>query len=102
MVKHGGGSVMFWGCFTATGSRGLVITEGNNFCSLPENPEGKHQVITHCELMLKQNFIMQQDNNPKPESKLSSQLRRSSKIGLVKVKTDINSMGPLLCHIGHA
>ncbi len=40
-VKPGGGSVMVWGCFAASGSGQLAVIEGKHeFCSLPENPKG--------------------------------------------------------------
>ncbi|KAI4879248.1 hypothetical protein NFI96_012128 [Prochilodus magdalenae] len=39
---HGGGSVMIWGCFAASGPGRLAVINGNHeFCSLPENPEGE-------------------------------------------------------------
>ncbi len=39
-VKHGGGSIMVWGCMSATDTRELQFTEGtmnaNMYCDIPK------------------------------------------------------------------
>jgi hypothetical protein len=59
-VKYGGGSIMVWGCFAASGPGQLSLTEKlfpkfiKTFCS---------------KLKLNRCWVMQQDNDPKHRSK---------------------------------
>uniref|UniRef100_A0A8P4FYI4 Transposase Tc1-like domain-containing protein n=1 Tax=Dicentrarchus labrax TaxID=13489 RepID=A0A8P4FYI4_DICLA len=64
-VKHGGGSIMLWGCFAAADPGRLVKVEGNT------NAEKYRQILednltqSARELQLGRRFIFLQDNNPK-------------------------------------
>uniref|UniRef100_A0A672IVI6 Transposase Tc1-like domain-containing protein n=1 Tax=Salarias fasciatus TaxID=181472 RepID=A0A672IVI6_SALFA len=58
-VKHGGGSVMVWGCFAGSRVGDLFRVRGTL------NQNGYHSI-----LQLGQGFIFQQDNDPKQKSKL--------------------------------
>jgi hypothetical protein len=83
-VKHGGGSVMVWGCLTAQGLGRLVRIEGNMDAKL------------YCEI-LKDDFLgtlddldinkkdvyFQQDNDPKHTAALTQQLFRKKKIDVL-------------------
>ena len=44
-VKRGGGSVMVAGCFAASGPEACNLWH-QEFCSVPENPEGECQAIS--------------------------------------------------------
>uniref|UniRef100_A0A672IYI2 Transposase Tc1-like domain-containing protein n=1 Tax=Salarias fasciatus TaxID=181472 RepID=A0A672IYI2_SALFA len=58
-VKHGGGSVMIWGCFAGSRVGDLFRVRGT-----------LNQNSYHSMLQLGQGFIFQQDNDPKQKSKL--------------------------------
>ncbi len=46
-VNHGGGSVMVWGCFAASGPGWLAIIDGTmNSALLSENPEGECPAVS--------------------------------------------------------
>lgn len=69
-VKHGGGSVMVWGCMAASGVGNLVFIESTmkkeDYLSIL-----RHNVAPSVEkLCLAENWIFQQDNDPKHSSKL--------------------------------
>ena len=68
-IKHGGGSVMVWGCFSSAGVSDLVKIEGimkkEQYKTILENnaiPSGL-RTIGH-------GFVFMQDNDPKHTSKL--------------------------------
>ena len=68
-VKHGGGSIMLWGCFSVTGIGRLVRIEGKMNGAkyreiLDENLLQIAQVVR-----LGRRFTFQQDNNPKHTAK---------------------------------
>uniref|UniRef100_A0A8C5WC64 Uncharacterized protein n=1 Tax=Leptobrachium leishanense TaxID=445787 RepID=A0A8C5WC64_9ANUR len=58
-VKHGGGSIMVWGCFAASGPGQIVVIDGKmNFrvyqdiLQENENSKGSHTFSTlHCECL---------------------------------------------------
>lgn len=68
-VKHGGGSVMVWGCFAGSKVGDIVKVEGRMVKEdykkiLEEN------VLESGKRLVKSRFIFQQDNDPKHKSKL--------------------------------
>ena len=86
-VKHGGGSVMVWGCFAANkvGSlyqvKGILDQKGyHNILSRYALPSGKR--------LIGRGFVLQQDNDPKHTSKYCQRyLKRKESEGEVKMMT---------------
>lgn len=84
-VKHGGGSVMVWGCFGHSGVGQLVKIDGilrkeqyHNILQRYAIPSGM-QLIGH-------GFIFQQDNDPKHTSKLcTGYLERKEGDGVLEI-----------------
>ncbi len=72
-VKHGGGSVMVWGCFAASGPEWLAIIDGTMNSALYQNILKENVQPSVCDLKLKRTWVMQQDNDPKHTSKSTSE-----------------------------
>jgi hypothetical protein len=66
-VKHGGGSFMLWGCFSAGGTGRQVRIEAKYREILDENLQNTE------DLRLGQRFTFQQDNNPKHTAKTTQE-----------------------------
>lgn len=72
-VKHGGGSIMLWGCFTSRGTGRLVKIDGIL------KSQGYVEILANNlrpsaqTLGLRRNFWFQQDNDPKHTSKLAKE-----------------------------
>ncbi len=72
-VKHGGGSVMVWGCFAASGPACLTM-----------NSALYQKILKEKVLKLKLTWVMQQDNDPKHTSKSSSKWLKKNKIKVLE------------------
>lgn len=68
-VKHGGGSVMVWGCFSGYGIGNLVQIKGIMKKEQYKEILEKSAIPSGLQL-IGQGFIFQQDNDPKHSSKL--------------------------------
>lgn len=68
-VKHGGGSIMVWGCFSGYGTGDLVRIEGTMKKEHYKRILQQNAVPSGLKL-IGNGFIFQQDNDPKHSSKL--------------------------------
>ncbi len=87
-VKHGGGSVMVWGCMSAAGTGELQFIEGtmnaNMYCDILKQRLGRRPVFQH-------------DNDPKHTSKMTTALLKKLRVKVM----DWPSMSPDLNPIEH-
>ncbi len=83
-VKHGGGSVMVWGCFAASGPGWLAIIDGTMNSALYQKILTENVRLPVCDLKLKRTWVMQQDNDPKHTSKSTSEWLKKNKIKVLE------------------
>ena len=97
-VKHGGGSVMVWGCFGGSAVGDLVRIHGIL------NKEAykvilKNNVLRSGARLIGENFVFQQDNDPKHTSKLCStflkQKERSQKLKVMIWPSQSPDLNPI-------
>ncbi len=70
-VKHGGGSIMLWGCFSAAGTGRLVAIEGKMNAAKYRDILDKNLLQSAQDLRLGRRFTFQQDNDPKHTAKIT-------------------------------
>jgi hypothetical protein len=94
-VKHGGGSIMLWGCFSVTGTGRLVrIEEKMNRAKyimiLDENLLQSGQ-----DLRLGQRFTFQQDNNPKHTARTTQEWFRDKPLNVLEWPSQNPDLNPI-------
>ncbi|KAG2461940.1 TC1A transposase, partial [Polypterus senegalus] len=72
-VKHGGGSIMLWGCFSAAGTGSLVSIKGKRTAATYRDILDENLLQSALDLRLGQRFIFQQGNDPKHTAKISKE-----------------------------
>ncbi len=93
-VKHGGGSVMVWGCFAASGPGLLAIIDGTMNSALYQKILKENVRLSVCDLKLKHTWVMQQDNDPKLISKSTSEWLQKNKIKVLEWPNQSPDLNP--------
>ena len=65
MLKHGGGRIMLWGCFSVAGTGRLIKDEGKMNGAKYREILDENLLQSAQDLRLEQRFTFQQDNDPK-------------------------------------
>ena len=93
-VKFGGGSVMVWGCFSYYGVGKLVFIDGimdaARYCNILAN-----NLISSAKELNMNEFIFQQDNDPKHTSKLAKSYFEENKIKVMPWPAQSPDMNPI-------
>ncbi|KAK3555168.1 hypothetical protein QTP86_010055 [Hemibagrus guttatus] len=79
-VKYGGGSVMVWGCFAASGPGRLAVINGTMNSAVYQKILKENVRPSVCDLKLKRTWVLQQDNDPKHTSKSTSEWLKKNKM----------------------
>jgi hypothetical protein len=88
-VKHGGGSIKLWGCFSEEGTGRLVMIEGKmNRAKSREIPSARH-------LRLGRKFTFQQDNNSKHTAKATQKWLRDKSLNVLEWPTQSPDLNPI-------
>ncbi len=79
-VKYGGGSVMVWGCFAASGPGRLAVINGTMNSAVYQKILKDNVWPSVRDLKLKRTWVLQQDNDPKHTSKSTSEWLKKNKM----------------------
>ncbi|KAK3556981.1 hypothetical protein QTP70_022323 [Hemibagrus guttatus] len=94
-VKYGGGSVMVWGCFAASGPGRLAVINGtmNSAVYLKILKENVRPSV--FDLKLKRTWFLQQDNDPKHTSKSTSEWLKKNKMKTLEWPSQSPDLNPI-------
>ncbi len=105
-VKHGGGSIMLWGCFSAAGTSCPVLSDFNQSSWLVEI-EGKMNASKYSDILdenllqsaqdlrLGRRFTFQQDNDPKHTAKITKEWLHNNSVTVLEWPSQSPDLNPI-------
>uniref|UniRef100_A0A8C4RJ08 Transposase n=1 Tax=Erpetoichthys calabaricus TaxID=27687 RepID=A0A8C4RJ08_ERPCA len=93
--KHGGGSIMLWGCFSAAGTWRLVRIKGKMTAAMHRDILDENLLQSALDLRLGQLFIFLQDNDPKHTAKISKEWLQDNSVNVLEWPSQSPDLNPI-------
>ena len=94
-VKHGGGSIMLWGCFSSTATGKLVRTEGKMDGAKYREILEENLMQSAKDLRLGRRFLFQLDNDPKHTARATKEWFGSKLVHVLKWSSQGTDLNPI-------
>lgn len=94
-VKHGGGNVKCWGCFSSSGVGNLVFIDGNMTGELYRDILQKNLFQSAKKLSLGKDFVFQHDNDPKHKSAIVTNWLNRERVDRIEWPSFSPDMNPI-------
>jgi hypothetical protein len=94
-VKYGGGSIMGWGCFVASGPEQLAIIDGKMYSHVYQDILQENVRLSVRKLKLNRSWVMQQYIDPKHRSKSTTEWLLQNKICLLELPSQSPDLNPI-------
>ncbi len=94
-VKHGGGSIMLWGCFSAVGTGRLVAIEGKMNAAKYRDILDENLLQSAQDLRLGRRFTFQQDNDPKHTAEITKEWLHNNTVTVLEWPSQSPDLNPI-------
>ncbi|KAG2465867.1 TCB1 transposase, partial [Polypterus senegalus] len=94
-VKHGGGSIMLWGCLSAAGTGRTVRIKGKMTAAMYRDILDENLLQSALDLRLGRRFIFQQDNDPKHTAKISKEWLQDNSVNVLEWPSQSPDLNPI-------
>jgi len=94
-VKHGGGSIMLCGCFSAAGTGRLVAIEGKMNAAKYRDILDENLFQSALDLRLGRRFTFQQDNDPKHTTKIKKEWLQNNSVAVLEWTSQSPDLNPI-------
>ncbi len=94
-VKHGGGSIMLWGCFSAAGTGRLVAIEGKMNAAKYRDILDENLLHSAQDLRLGRRFNSQQENDPKHTAKITKEWLHNNSVTVLEWPSQSPDLNPI-------
>ncbi len=94
-VKHGGGSIMLWGCFSAARTGRLVAIEGKMNSAKYRDILDENLLQSAQDLRLGRRFTFQQDNDPKHTAKITKEWLHNNSVTVLEWPSQSPDLNPI-------
>ena len=94
IVKHGGGSIMLWGCFSAAGTGRLVAIEWRMNAAKYREILEENLFQSAQDLRLSRWFTFQQDNDPKHTAKTTKEWLQNNSVNVLEWPSQSPDLNP--------
>ena len=94
-VKHCGGSIMLWGCFSSAGTGALVRLEGKMDGAKYRKIREENLLPSARKLKLGRKFTFQHDNDPKHTAKAILEWLRNKRLNVLEWPSQSPDLNPL-------
>ena len=95
MVKHGGGSIMLWGCFSVAGTGRLVSIEGKMNGAKYREILDENLLQSAQDLRLGRRFTFKQGNDPKHTAKTTEEWLRGMCLNVREWPSQSPNLNPI-------